>query len=216
MITLNNVCLQQGTFVLQGISLDIPENAYAILTGETGCGKTTLLEAICGLRRIYHGSILLADRDVTHQEPSARQIGYVPQDAALFPSMRVDQQIAFGLDVRKQARNDRNQRVEQLAELLGLKDILKRYPRHLSGGERQRVALARAIAFRPELLCMDEPLCALDEQKRVEMSELLRSVHEKENVTVLHVTHNSAEARELGTIHFHFTDGKVTSSKHWK
>lgn len=209
MIQLKNVGLKQGSFTLQDINLSIPNNAYAILMGETGCGKTTLLEAICGLRRISKGKITLGNREVNELPPSARQIGYVPQDAALFPKMRVDHQIAFGLSIRKETRKNQESRVGQLAERLGLSHLLKRYPKNLSGGERQRVALARAIAFKPRLLCMDEPLSSLDERNRQEMSNLLRSVHESENVTMLHVTHHSSEAQTLGTMHFEFANEKI-------
>ena len=209
MISLENVCLNQGTFELKNINLEVPNGAYATLMGETGSGKTTLLEVICGLRRISGGKLMMGGVDITGLDCSSREIGYVPQDSALFPTMKVDQQITFGLDVRKVAQAERDERVQHLAELLDLGHLLHRYPRDLSGGERQRIALARALSFRPGLLCLDEPFSALDEDTRGKMGTLLRSVHEQEQVTVIHVTHNSSEAEELGTVHFHLANGQI-------
>ena len=212
MITLDQVSIRQGDFRLFDVDFRIPSGGYGILMGSSGCGKTTLLEAICGLRPVCDGRILLDDREVTRISPAAREIGYVPQDAALFPTMRVDRQIEFGMEVRRICRSDRRQRVEQLAELLGLKLVLKRYPTGLSGGERQRVALARALAFRPKLLCLDEPLNALDATTHLRLLELLKEVHQKEGVTVLHVTHNVEESQNLGTVHFCLEKGTVHQS----
>lgn len=211
MITLDQLTIHQGNFSLQGVDMTIPSGEYGILMGQTGCGKSTLLEAICGLRRITSGRILLGDQDVTRQPSSSRQIGYVPQDAALFPTMRIDQQIAFGLKVRKVASRQCASRVAELAELLDLGSILKRFPRGLSGGERQRVALARALSFRPRLLCLDEPLSALDNHTRTRLAKLLHAVHQTEKVTVLHITHNVTEAEELGTVYFQMENGNVRS-----
>lgn len=209
MISLENVCLHQGTFELKNINFSIPDRSYATLMGATGSGKTTLLEVICGLRRISQGRLMMGDVDITRLSCSSREIGYVPQDSALFPTMKVDQQIAFGLDVRKIARPERNKRVSYLAELLDLDHLLQRYPNDLSGGERQRIALARALSFRPNLLCLDEPFSALDEDTRSKMSTLLQSVYQQEQITVIHVTHNSSEAEKLGSVHFHLHEGQV-------
>lgn len=212
MITLDKLTLQQGGFRLTDIDLTIPQGDYGILMGSTGCGKTMLLESICGLRSVVRGDVILGGTKVTHLPPSARQIGYVPQDVALFPTMRIDQQIGFGLEIRKIKKSIRTQRVDELAELVGITPLLGRYPHGLSGGEKQRIALARALSFKPRLLCLDEPLSALDDATRLKMAELLRSVHETEGVTVLHITHNSAEAKSLGTIHFRFENGQIVQS----
>ena len=203
--------MRQGDFSLENISLVIPSTEYGILMGATGTGKTSLLEAICGLRRISGGKILLDDQDVTSLPPSERQVGYVPQDAVLFPTMRIDQQIEFGMSVRKMDRSIRTNRTSELAELLGITHLLKRYPHGLSGGEQQRVALARALSFRPRLLCLDEPLSALDDSTRQRLAKLLRAVHQKEQVTVLHITHNLAEAEALGTVRFQIDEGSVSA-----
>lgn len=211
MISVEKVCLQQGAFELKNISFEVPLGSYAILMGETGSGKTTLLEVICGLRRIGSGKLIMDGSDITNLECSLRQIGYVPQDSALFPTMRVDQQIAFGLDVRRISPSEKKRRVQYLADLLEISELLHRYPGDLSGGERQRIALARALSFRPRLLCLDEPFSALDEETRARMSKLLQTVHQEENLTVVHVTHNTSEALEMGTIQFQLSDGQVHS-----
>lgn len=209
MITLKALSIQQGSFALSGIELKIPTGEYGILMGPTGCGKTTILESICGLRRVTSGRILLDDIDVTRRPASARQIGYVPQDSALFPTMRVRQQIEFALEIRQVDRRTRSERVQELAELLDISPLLERYPQGLSGGEQQRVALARALSFKPSLLCLDEPLSALDDTTRARLSDLLRQIHQKEEVTVLHITHNAAEAVQLGTIQFRLENGRI-------
>lgn len=212
MITLDRLTIHQGPFSLEGVEMAIPSGEYGILMGPTGCGKTTLLEAVCGLRPTSSGRILLDDQDVTRLAASARQIGYVPQDSALFPTMRIDHQIEFGLQVRRESKRAKEERVAELAQLLGIEGLLNRYPYGLSGGEQQRVALARALSFKPRLLCLDEPLSSLDDSTRRRLTELLREVHRCEQVTVLHITHNSEEARELGTARFHITNGRIESS----
>jgi ABC-type sugar transport system ATPase subunit len=202
MITLENVTIHQGNFSLVGFSLELPVGEYGVLMGPTGCGKTTLMESICGLRAVSNGRILMANQNVTKLSPSQRQIGYVPQHSVLFPAMRVGQQIEFGLEVRKVAKRERRRRARELAELLDIAPLLNRFPKGLSGGERQRVALARALAIRPRLLCLDEPLSALDSRTKIRVAEVLREFHHSEQVSVLHITHDEEEAKRLGTIQF--------------
>ena len=202
MITIENLCLQQGDFKLNQLNMSLPAGEYGVLMGPTGCGKTTLVEAICGLRRIVSGKILIDELDISHLPASQRQIGYVPQDAALFPTMRVEKQIEFALAIRNQPIKARRKRVDELAELLEIAPLLKRLPHGLSGGERQRVAIARALAVGPKLLCLDEPLSALDDSMRTRMIEFLRAVHQREKTTILHVTHNQSEAEHLQTVRF--------------
>ena len=209
MIELEQLSIVQGDFSLRDINISIPQQAYAILMGQTGSGKTSLIETICGLRRPSGGRILIDGQEVTRLAPSQRQIGYVPQDSALFPTMKVERQIGFGLEVRKVNPADRKKRVNEIAELLQLTPLLERSPRGLSGGELQRVALARAIAFRPRLLCLDEPLSSLDQAARQSMIELLRSVHQSEQVTVLHITHSSTQCQQLGTVELRLADGEI-------
>lgn len=199
MIFVDQVTIKAGEFVLRDISLQLPHGCYGALMGRTGCGKSTMLEAIAGLKRVQSGRIIVNDRDVTHLPPAARGIGYVPQDGALFTTKTVFEQLAFALVIRHQPTNHIKKRVHELAELLGITHLLSRYPPGLSGGERQRIALGRALAFKPSLLLLDEPLSAIDEETRDEMYALLRLVHQESQLTALHVTHSPQEARALAT-----------------
>ena len=176
MIRVENLSVHVGTFALDSISFEVAAGKYAVLMGRTGVGKTTLLESICGLRRTVRGRIWLQDRDVTKLKPAARGIGFVPQEGALFDSMTVREQLGFALAVRRRSRAEIDHRVSELADLLSIGNLLRRKPAGLSGGERQRVALGRALAARPGVLCLDEPLSALDDSTRDEMYALLSSV----------------------------------------
>ncbi len=209
MIRLEKVCLRVGSFQLEGIDLEIPTGQYAVLMGRTGSGKTTLLETICGLRPVASGSIYLMGGEVTNLKPAGRGIGYVPQDGALFRTMTVREHLAFGLTVRCWDRTVVAERVNELAELLGIQHLLDRKPPGLSGGEAQRVSLGRALAGRPAILCLDEPLSALDDETREEMHELLRSVRERTSVTTLHVTHQFSDAQKLADQIFVLRDGHI-------
>jgi molybdate/tungstate transport system ATP-binding protein len=209
MITIEGLSIRAGAFTLNDISCQIPTGGYGILMGRTGCGKTTLLEAICGLRTITAGRITLDGREVTHLRPAARNIGYVPQDRALFTTMDVRSHLAFALRVRRAAADLIARRVAEMAELLGIEQLLDRLPEGLSGGEAQRVALGRALARRPSLLCLDEPLSAVDRTTRDELSDLLEAIQRRTGVTVLHVTHSHGEARRLGDTILLFEEGRV-------
>jgi len=136
MIRVQNLGITQGTFSLHDISFAVEEGQYAVLTGRSGSGKTTMLEAICGLRRIQTGRVLLGDVDVTRLRPAERRVGYVPQDGALFPNYRVGEQLAFALIVRRHAHQAINERVKDLAQMLKITHLLDRYPDNLSGGEK--------------------------------------------------------------------------------
>ncbi len=209
MIHLDNLGVRSGDFTLEGVSLRVPTGAYAVLMGKTGCGKTTLLEAVCGLRSVHAGRVVLCDRDVTRLRPADRGLGYVPQDLVLFPTLTVRDNMGFALHARHWAAPDLAARIKEMAEMLGVTHLLGRYPRGLSGGESQRVALGRALAFRPRVLLLDEPLSALDEDTRAEMVDLLRSVQRHTGVTVLHITHSRAEATRLADRLFVFDRGGV-------
>lgn len=209
MIQLESIAWRASTFHLENVQLTIPDQSYGVLMGRTGTGKTTLLEIICGLRRPLAGRVLLGGRDVTHEPPAARGIGYVPQDGALFPTMTVREQLGFALQIRRRPAREIAARVEQLAEELGLIALLDRLPPGLSGGERQRVALGRALAGRPKVLLLDEPLSAIDEELRDELAALLRRVQREHGVTALHITHSRAEADVLADVLFRLADGRI-------
>lgn len=197
MIQLDNLSIHSGPFTLGGVNLLVPAGSYAVLMGGTGQGKTTILEAICGLRTVTSGRVRLGGVDVTRLKPADRGVGYLPQDLGLFPTMTVRGHLEFALRVRRTPRKIIDERVAELAQLLGIGPLLDRHVRHLSGGEAQRVALGRALAFRPSVLLFDEPLNALDETTRDRLCELLRRIQQQTGVTTLHVTHSRAEARQL-------------------
>ena len=210
MIEIENLSVRAGSFALNGVSLAVPTGRHGMLMGRTGSGKTTLLEAICGLKPAVAGHVRLLGRDVTREPPARRGIGYVPQDGALFPHLNVADHLAFALAIRRWARPAIRERVEELAAMLGLESLLARFPPGLSGGEAQRVALGRALAAQPAVLCLDEPLGALDDETRDEMCVVLQTVRARTGVTVLHVTHNLAEARRLGDVLFRLQGGAIT------
>jgi molybdate/tungstate transport system ATP-binding protein len=209
MIAVNHLTVQVGGFVLEDVGFDVPTGQYAVLMGRTGAGKTTLLEALCGLKAVTGGSIRLNGRDVTRLKPAERGIGYVPQDRALFQTMTVHEHLAFALTIQKASRQVIQQNVAELSRLLGIEHLLDRRPAGLSGGEAQRVALGRALSARPGVLCLDEPLSALDDETRQEMYDLLEQVQKSTNVTILHVTHNRDEAERLADRIFLLRNGKV-------
>lgn len=210
MIQLEGVSIRAGEFKLNDISLEVPSGGYAVLMGRTGRGKTTILETICGLRKVTAGKISIGSVDVTDWLPGDRQVGYVPQDLALFPTLTVAEHLAFALRLRKHPEGFIEARIESLAEVLGITMLLKRKVQALSGGESQRVALGRALSFRPSVLLLDEPLSALDESTRSEMQELLRKVKETTGVTTLHVTHNQQEADALADHRYELNDGVLS------
>jgi ABC-type sugar transport system ATPase subunit len=209
MIEVHDLYITLPGFALQGLSFQVVDSAYCMLMGATGAGKTTLLEALCGLRPVQRGRIVVAGRDITHAAPGERGIGYVPQDGALFPTMTVREQMQFPLRLRTWTGKQMELRIAELAELLGIEGLLGRLPRGLSGGERQRVALGRALACRPPVLCLDEPLSALDGPTRLRLQGLLKQVQQRERTTVLHVSHSEDESRALGTQVLRLEDGRI-------
>ena len=213
MIELDQVSVAAGSFVLRDVSLTIPAGKYGILMGKTGCGKTTLLEAVCGLRRVVSGRVLLGGRDATRLKPAERGIGFVPQDGALFTTMRVREHLAFAPQVRRWPEADIRARVDELASLLDIAPLLDRYTAKLSGGERQRVALGRALSFRPRVLCLDEPLSALDHDTRIEMCVLLERIKVETGVTVLHITHDRNEAERLADAIYDMSAGSGVTKR---
>jgi len=194
MIRTERISFHIGTFRLQDVSLEITAGQYFVLLGPPGSGKSIFLECLCGLKKVDSGKIYIEGHDVTSLEPRARNLGYVPQDYALFPHLTVEQNIAFGLRVRRHSHKDIPSRVTETADLLGIRHLLSRRINGLSGGETQRVALARAMVLQPKVLLLDEPVCALDEVTRQEVCSQLSRLQHHLGLTVIHVSHNLEEA----------------------
>jgi sulfate/thiosulfate transport system ATP-binding protein len=197
-ITALEVTKRFGDFVaLDDVSVTIPEGSLTALLGPSGSGKSTLLRVIAGLEQPDSGQVLLGDQDVTRKPARARGVGMVFQHYAAFKHMSVEDNIAFGLTIRKRPRQEIRHRVLELLELVQLEGLAKRYPSQLSGGQRQRMALARALAVEPEVLLLDEPFGALDARVRKELRAWLRRLHDEVHVTTIIVTHDQEEAMEV-------------------
>ncbi|MDT9701210.1 ABC transporter ATP-binding protein [Streptomyces sp. P17] len=187
-----------GNVVLDALDLTVAPGEVMALLGPSGSGKTTALRAVAGFVRPAAGRVFLGDRDVTGLPPHRRGIGMVVQQYALFPHLRVEDNVAFGLKARKAARDEIRVRVAEALEMTGMAAYARRHPRELSGGQQQRVALARALAIRPGVLLLDEPLSALDARLRSGMlAELARLHRELPDVSILYVTHDQVEALTL-------------------
>ncbi|MFD8994710.1 ABC transporter ATP-binding protein [Streptomyces abikoensis] len=198
-ITFENVTVAYGrTVVLDALDLTVRPGEVMALLGPSGSGKTTALRAVAGFVQPASGRVLIGDRDVTALPPHRRGVGMVVQQYALFPHMRVDANVAFGLKARKAPRAGIAARVAEALEMTGMTAYARRYPRELSGGQQQRVAIARALAVRPDVLLLDEPLSALDARLRSGMlAELARLHRELPDVSMLYVTHDQVEALTL-------------------
>jgi len=210
-IRFDRISWSVGAFRLEEVCFAVPAGSYGVLMGRTGCGKTTLLETLCGLRQPSAGRVLIGGRDVTGLPPGERGIGYVPQDGAMFPTLTVRDQIGFALTIRKRPAAEVAARVKELSDHLGVAHLLERLPQNLSGGERQRVALGRALAAKPSVLLLDEPLSALDEELRDDLAALLKRVQRDLGVTALHITHSRREAAQLADVQFRMEAGQVTA-----
>ncbi len=209
MLEVKNLSIDLGEFKLINVSLQVREGEYFVVLGPTGAGKTVLAECIAGIHRPQKGEIFLRGERIDHLKPEERGIGYVPQDYALFPHMTVRDNISFGLRIRKRDPAETERITQELADWLGIKHLLHRYPNTLSGGEKQRVALARALAIKPRLMLMDEPLAALDEQTREELCLELRRIHRETGMTVIHISHNLEETFTLADRICILNEGKV-------
>jgi multiple sugar transport system ATP-binding protein len=191
------------------VSLAIEDGEFMVLVGPSGCGKTTLLRSIGGLEKVTNGRIRIGDRDVTKLEPAARDLAMVFQNYALYPHMTVRKNLAYGLRVRKTPRKERDRRVADVAQMLGLDELLDRRPGQLSGGQQQRVAMGRAIIREPAGYLMDEPLSNLDAKLRVSMRTSLAQLHARLGVTTVYVTHDQVEAMTLGQRVAVMRDGRI-------
>ncbi|ASQ98860.1 ABC transporter ATP-binding protein [Streptomyces sp. 11-1-2] len=187
-----------GNVVLDALDLTVAPGEVMALLGPSGSGKTTALRAVAGFVRPASGRVFLGDRDVTDLPPHRRGIGMVVQSYALFPHLRVEDNVAFGLKARKVPKAEIRARVAEALEMTGMAAYARRHPRELSGGQQQRVAIARALAIRPDVLLLDEPLSALDARLRSGMlAELARLHRELPEVSILYVTHDQVEALTL-------------------
>jgi multiple sugar transport system ATP-binding protein len=191
------------------VSLRIEDGEFLALVGPSGCGKSTLLRAIAGLEEVTSGQITIAGRDVTDLAPRHRDIAMVFQSYALYPHMNVRQNLGYGLKVRRTPKAEIRRRVDEVAGLLGLTELLDRRPAQLSGGQRQRVAMGRAIVRQPKAFLMDEPLSNLDAKLRVGMRASLAQLHQQLGVTTIYVTHDQVEAMTLGQRVAVMRDGSI-------
>jgi multiple sugar transport system ATP-binding protein len=180
------------------VDLDVADGEFVVLLGPSGCGKTTLLRCLAGLERVDGGRITIGGRDATHLPPRKRRISMVFQSYAVFPHLKVRDNIAFGLRMQKEPKAATAERVESVAELLDISNLLDRYPAQISGGQRQRVAVARAIAVRADVLLMDEPLSNLDALLRMQMRTELKALLQELRATTIYVTHDQVEALSMG------------------
>ncbi|MCE4615606.1 MAG: ABC transporter ATP-binding protein [Aeropyrum sp.] len=186
------------TVALRGVNLEVRDGEAMVLLGPSGCGKTTTLRIVAGLERPDEGRVVFGGRDVTNLPPKDRNVAMVFQSYALWPHMRVFDNIAFPLKIRKVESSEVRRRVRWAAELLEIEHLLDRYPHQLSGGQQQRVAVARAIVTEPEVLLMDEPLSNLDAILRVKMRSEIKKLQRRLGVTMVYVTHDQVEAMVIG------------------
>jgi putative spermidine/putrescine transport system ATP-binding protein len=183
--------------VVKNVNLAVEQGEFISFLGPSGCGKTTTLRMIAGFEEPSSGRIILDETDITALTPTQRKLGMVFQSYALFPNMTVEQNIAFGLEVKHTPKDQIRKRVEEMLDLIQLGSFGKRYPSQLSGGQQQRVALARALAVHPRVLLLDEPLSALDAKIRLELRQEIRLIQQQLKITTIYVTHDQEEALSL-------------------
>ena len=183
---------------VDGVDLEVRDREFVVLLGPSGCGKTTLLRCLAGLERVDEGRVFIGKRDATDLPPRRRRIAMVFQSYAVFPHMKVYDNIAFGLRMQKEKKAAIDERVRSSASLLHIEELLDRYSSQLSGGQRQRVAVARAIATKADVLLMDEPLSNLDALLRLEMRAELKTLLQTLDATTIYVTHDQIEALSMG------------------
>ena len=199
-LQVNNVIKRFGDVeVLKGIDIDAQDGEFLVLVGPSGCGKSTLLNMIAGLDTITGGEVLIDGKVVNAVHPKDRDIAMVFQSYALYPNMTVEKNMAFGMEMRKIPKPERDKAVMNVAKLLQIEGLLKRKPGQLSGGQRQRVAMGRALVRDPKIFLFDEPLSNLDAKLRVEMRTEIKKLHRRLGTTIVYVTHDQIEAMTLAT-----------------
>ena len=198
--------------VLKGITLDIEKGHLVTLLGPSGCGKSTLLRCLAGLEEVTSGTISLDGKDITHVNPRDRGIGMVFQQYSLFPNMSVDQNVAFGLNMKKVPKDIVTRKVGEMLTIVGLDDKADQYPSQLSGGQQQRVALARAIVTEPKVLLLDEPLSAIDAKLRRNLQVEIRRIQQDFGMTTIFVTHDQDEAMVMSDVIHLFYQGNIEQS----
>jgi multiple sugar transport system ATP-binding protein len=199
-IVLDTVSKVFGSDVIavNNVSLEILDGEFMVLVGPSGCGKSTILRILAGLEEVTAGEVIIGDTQVTDLPPKERDVAMVFQNYALYPHMTVEQNLGFGLRLRKTPKDDLRRRVADVAKILGLDPLMERKPAALSGGQRQRVAMGRAMVREPRAFLMDEPLSNLDAKLRVQMRAQLSLLHERLRTTTVYVTHDQVEAMTLG------------------
>jgi iron(III) transport system ATP-binding protein len=209
-IQIKNINVSYGTnHVLKDVNLTIHNKDFYTFLGPSGCGKTTLLRLIAGFEKSQSGELYIAGQEVSKSNPWERDVGMVFQNYALWPHMTVYKNVSFGLEEKKINKDEIDQRVKAILELVDLKDLSKRYPYQLSGGQQQRVALARTLVVKPKVLLLDEPLSNLDAKLRVQMRKELLDLHNKLDITTIFVTHDQEEANAMSTNLAIFNEGVV-------
>ncbi len=209
-VTLEHIYKRYGPVtVVKDFNLEIKDEEFMVFVGPSGCGKTTTLRMIAGLEEISDGTLRIGDKVVNDVPPKDRDIAMVFQNYALYPHMNVEQNMSFGLRLRKTPKQDITRRVTEAAKILQIEHLLQRRPRELSGGQRQRVALGRAIVREPKVFLMDEPLSNLDAKLRVEMRASITKLHQRLGVTTVYVTHDQVEAMTMGTRIVVMKDGLI-------
>jgi len=199
-VTFDKIAKSYGDVqVIREFDLEIHDSEFMVLVGPSGCGKSTLLRMLAGLEEVTGGKISIDDRVVNNLAPKDRDIAMVFQNYALYPHMTVRQNLEFGLKIRKTPSQEMEQRVNEAAEILGIRQFLDRRPRQLSGGQRQRVAVGRAIVRKPSVFLFDEPLSNLDAKLRVQMRAEIAKLHQRLKTTTVYVTHDQVEAMTMGS-----------------